>query len=47
MCARLGGNADGSTDVAKGVGKAAHLTDITDILHWAEEFAQNKIRKAS
>ncbi|XP_026053891.1 alanine--tRNA ligase, mitochondrial [Carassius auratus] len=47
VCARLGGNADGSTDVAKGVGKAAKLTDVTDILHWAEEFAQNKIRKAS
>uniref|UniRef100_A0A9J8AS12 Alanine--tRNA ligase n=1 Tax=Cyprinus carpio carpio TaxID=630221 RepID=A0A9J8AS12_CYPCA len=47
VCARLGGNADGSTDVAKGVGNAASLTDITDILHWAEEFAQNKIRKAS
>uniref|UniRef100_A0A8C2HXQ5 Alanine--tRNA ligase n=1 Tax=Cyprinus carpio TaxID=7962 RepID=A0A8C2HXQ5_CYPCA len=47
VCARLGGNADGSTDVAKGEGKAAKLTDITDILHWAEEFAQNKIRKAS
>ncbi|XP_016116973.1 alanine--tRNA ligase, mitochondrial isoform X2 [Sinocyclocheilus grahami] len=43
VCARLGGNADGSTDVAKGVGNAASLTDITDILHWAEEFAQNKI----
>lgn len=47
VCGRLGGNADGSTDVAKGVGKAAKLTDITNILHWAEEFAQNKIRKAS
>uniref|UniRef100_A0A8C2PM75 Alanine--tRNA ligase n=1 Tax=Cyprinus carpio TaxID=7962 RepID=A0A8C2PM75_CYPCA len=32
VCARLGGNADGSTDVAKGEGKAAKLTDITDIL---------------
>uniref|UniRef100_A0A673GLE0 Alanine--tRNA ligase n=1 Tax=Sinocyclocheilus rhinocerous TaxID=307959 RepID=A0A673GLE0_9TELE len=47
VCARLGGNADGSTDVAKGVGKAAKLTDITDILHLAEEFARNKIQKAS
>ncbi|XP_050951563.1 alanine--tRNA ligase, mitochondrial [Labeo rohita] len=47
VCARLGGNADGSTDVAKGVGNSANLADITDILHWADEFAQNKIQKAS
>ncbi|CAM4655220.1 unnamed protein product [Leuciscus chuanchicus] len=47
VCARLEGNADGSNEVAKGVGKATKVSDVTEVLHWAEEFAHNKIRNAS
>ncbi|XP_056304349.1 alanine--tRNA ligase, mitochondrial [Danio aesculapii] len=46
VCSRLGGNAEGANDTAKGVGNAVKVEDVAEILHWAEEFAQNKIRNA-
>ncbi|KAK7127006.1 hypothetical protein R3I94_018248 [Phoxinus phoxinus] len=47
VCARLEGNADGSNEVAKGVGNATKISDVTEVLHLAGEFAHNKIRNAS
>jgi len=47
VCARLEGNADGSNEVAKGVGNATKISDVTEVLQWAEEFAHNQIRNAS
>ncbi|XP_017568710.2 alanine--tRNA ligase, mitochondrial [Pygocentrus nattereri] len=42
VCSRLGGNAGGSATVAKGVGTATDVTDLLEMMHWAEEFAHNK-----
>ncbi|XP_051979558.1 alanine--tRNA ligase, mitochondrial [Xyrauchen texanus] len=44
VCSRLGGNAGGSNVVANGVGNVTDVTDVTEILRWAEELALNKTR---
>ncbi|XP_072527226.1 alanine--tRNA ligase, mitochondrial isoform X2 [Salminus brasiliensis] len=46
VCGRLGGNAGGSTTVAKGVGTVADVADLLKTMRWAEEFAHNKRQRA-
>ncbi|KAI7791445.1 putative alanine--tRNA ligase, partial [Triplophysa rosa] len=44
VCERFGGNAGGSDVVANGVSNATNVTDVSEILRWAEKFACGKIK---
>ncbi|TRY62377.1 hypothetical protein DNTS_006567 [Danionella cerebrum] len=47
VCSPLGGSAEGGRDTATGIALAANVKDVTEVLNWAEEVAQNKIRSSS
>ncbi|KAA0712328.1 Alanine--tRNA ligase, mitochondrial [Triplophysa tibetana] len=44
VCEQFGGNAGGSDVVANGVSNATNVTDVSEILCWAEQFACGKIK---
>lgn len=44
VCEQFGGNAGGSDVVANGVSNATNVTDVSEILNWAEKFAFGKIK---
>ncbi|XP_056615152.1 alanine--tRNA ligase, mitochondrial [Triplophysa dalaica] len=44
VCEQFGGNAGGSDVVANGVSNATNVTDVSEILNWAEKFACGKIK---